>query len=100
MVSLLVIYDFIDRYTCSYCDYSVPTAELLKPHEQLHSQPNRNLLATQSIMNLTKLKPVSADMQLAHSAEVVDGTLRDVHDHLNLYENVDSDQQMDSQPNG
>lgn len=77
----------------------MPTADLLKPHEKLHTQPNRNLLATQSIMNLTKLKPVSADVQLAHSAELADGSVTDVHDHLNLYENIDSEQ-MDAQDNG
>ena len=51
-------------------------------------------------MNLTKLKPVSADIQLAHSAEMADDTVTDVHDHLNLYENIDSADQMDCQANG
>ena len=100
MKKIHFIFFILTRHTCGYCDYSVPTAELLKPHEKLHTQPNRNLLATQSIMNLTKLKPVSADIQLAHSAEMADDTVTDVHDHLNLYENIDSADQMDCQANG
>lgn len=78
------------RHTCGFCDYSVPADKLLRSHELLHQQPNRNLLATQSIMNLTKLKPIAADTQLAQSAELADGSVTDVHDHLALYENVDS----------
>lgn len=58
----------------------------------MHEQPNRNLLATQTIMNLTKLKPIAADIQLAQNAELVDngGLVTVFHDHLNLYENMDS----------
>lgn len=68
----------------------MPTSDLLKVHEKLHEQPNRNLLATQSIMNLTQLRPISADVQLAQSAEIVNGVITDVHDHLDLYENINS----------
>jgi len=39
-------------------------------------------------MNLTKLKPISADVQLAQSGELVDGSVTEVHDHLDLYENA------------
>jgi len=79
---------FIFSHTCAFCDYSVPSSDLLTPHVELHRQPNRNLLATQSIMNLTKLKPISADVQLAQSGELVDGSVTEVHDHLDLYENA------------
>lgn len=85
------------RHTCSYCDYSAPSAGLAELHESLHEKPNRNLLATQSIMNLTQLKPISADTHLNQTAEIVNGEITDAHDHLQLYENMNCNK---SQQNG
>lgn len=95
----------ICRYVmCKFCDYNAPKAKLLKAHEALHQQPHPNLLSTQSITNLTKLKPIAADVHLAHTAQLTDASqmpdgvpaVTDVHDHLNLYENAESTHSDDS----
>ena len=46
------------RYTCRYCDYSVPSASLLLQHQKIHMMPNQNLLASQSLSNLQQLPKV------------------------------------------
>ena len=74
----------------------MPSESLLLGHESLHQQPNRNLLATQSIMNLTKLKPIGADVQLAQSTELINDGITAGHDHMNLYENVESGRDMEN----
>ncbi|CAL1532373.1 unnamed protein product [Lymnaea stagnalis] len=79
------------RYTCQYCDYSVPSSNLLLQHTKLHMMPNQNLLASQSITNLQHLSEVPADVALASALPPADTdttvTISVIHDHLGLYEN-------------
>ncbi|KAH9515691.1 hypothetical protein Btru_011748 [Bulinus truncatus] len=79
------------RYTCQYCDYSVPSSNLLIQHTKLHLMPNQNLLSSQSITNLQHLNEVPADIALASALPPADTetavTVSVVHDHLGLYEN-------------
>uniref|UniRef100_A0A2C9KKT1 C2H2-type domain-containing protein n=1 Tax=Biomphalaria glabrata TaxID=6526 RepID=A0A2C9KKT1_BIOGL len=79
------------RYTCQYCDYSVPSSNLLLQHTKLHMMPNQNLLSSQSITNLHHLTEVPADVALASALPPADTettvTVSVVHDHLGLYEN-------------
>ncbi|GFO47364.1 Zinc finger protein 64 [Plakobranchus ocellatus] len=79
------------RYTCQYCDYSVPFNNLLLQHTKLHMMPNQNLLASQSITNLHHLSEVPADVALASALPPADTettvTISVIHDHLGLYEN-------------
>ncbi|XP_059162480.1 uncharacterized protein LOC131945881 isoform X2 [Physella acuta] len=79
------------RYTCQYCDYSVPSSNLLLQHTKLHMMPNQNLLASQSITNLQHLSEVPADVALASALPPTDTdatvTISVIHDHLGLYEN-------------
>ncbi|XP_005092652.1 uncharacterized protein LOC101864368 [Aplysia californica] len=79
------------RYTCQFCDYSVPSNNLLLQHTKLHLMPNQNLLLSQSINNLQQLSDVPADVALASALPPADAhspvTISVVHDHLGLYEN-------------
>ncbi|CAG5131511.1 unnamed protein product [Candidula unifasciata] len=79
------------RHTCQYCDYSVPSNNLLHQHTKLHLMPNQNLLASQSITNLQHLSEVPADVALASALPPADSdtavTISVIHDHLGLYEN-------------
>lgn len=84
------------RYMCEFCDYSVPSSNLLAQHKKLHMMPNQNLLAVQSILNLQHLPEVPADMMLASSLPRVTDSKEPVtynitHDHMDLYENAEQD---------
>ena len=79
---------------CSFCDYSVPSMNLLSQHTKLHFEPNQNLLAAQSILNLQHLPEMPADVALSSMmANVVDSKhpVSVTHDHLELYENAPED---------
>ncbi|CAI9735193.1 finger Xfin [Octopus vulgaris] len=80
------------HYTCEYCDYSVPSNNLLVQHRKLHFSPNPNLVATQSISNLQRLPEIPADVALASALPPLDSNdpvpLSVTHDHLDLYEHV------------
>lgn len=92
----LTLHGCKQRYTCDYCDYSVPGYNLLLQHKKLHLLPNQNLLAVQSISNLHHLPEVPANIAVA-STFPADGSkdrLGDyigVHDHLELHEHSDID---------
>ncbi|KAI0213740.1 hypothetical protein LSAT2_001191 [Lamellibrachia satsuma] len=78
------------KYLCEYCDYSVPTYQLLVEHRKLHLMPNPNLLSMQSIPNLQQLPEVPADVAAAanftgSSCGSDSNSLNG--DDLNLYEN-------------
>ncbi|KAL5021317.1 hypothetical protein ScPMuIL_000472 [Solemya velum] len=79
------------RHVCEYCDYSVPSYNLLVQHCKLHMMPNQNLLAAQSISNLQHLPEVPADVALASAVPVTESgkpvTVSITHDHIELYEN-------------
>ncbi|XP_076448895.1 uncharacterized protein LOC143285473 isoform X2 [Babylonia areolata] len=89
------------RHLCQYCDYSVPTMNLLQQHQRIHLMPNQNLLATQSFSNLQHLKEVPADVALASALPPTDSsesvTINVIHDHLELYENNDTNS-FDAEP--
>ncbi|XP_046336984.2 zinc finger protein Xfin-like isoform X2 [Haliotis rufescens] len=80
------------RFTCDFCDYSVPSNNLLAQHRKLHMMPNQNLLAAQSLINLQHLAHVPADVALASALPPIDTkepiTISVIHDHLDLYENA------------
>ena len=78
------------KYTCEFCDYSVPGYHLLLQHKRLHLLPNPNLLSVQSISNLQQLPEVPADVAAAtnYTADDVESDFG-VHDHLSLYENAE-----------
>ena len=80
------------KYTCEYCDYSVPRYNLLLQHKTIHLYPNHNLLVTQSVSNLMKLPEVDADIAAAANfpVEKVEEQANSVHDHLELYENTEN----------
>lgn len=82
------------RHACLYCDYSVSSISLLQQHQKIHLMPNQNLLATQSFANLQHLREVPADVALASALPPADSaepvTISVIHDHLELYENDDS----------
>lgn len=79
------------RCQCMYCDYSVPSNNLLNQHQKLHMTPNQNLLAVQSLSNLQMLSDVPADVALSSALPPIDkkGTfsVSVTHDHMELYEN-------------
>ena len=79
------------RCQCMYCDYSVPSNNLLAQHTKLHMKPNQNLLAVQSLSNLQLLEEVPADVALASALPPLDRkgsfTVSITHDHMDLYEN-------------
>lgn len=79
------------RCQCKYCDYSVPSNNLLNQHQKLHMTPNQNLLAVQSLSNLQMLSDVPADVALSSALPPLDkkGTfsVSVTHDHMDLYEN-------------
>lgn len=89
------------RYTCDYCDYGVPSNNLLVQHRKLHLRPNPNLVATQSISNLQQLPEIPADLALASVLPPMDPKnftpLAVTHDHLDLYENTQPEKE-DSEP--
>lgn len=89
------------RYTCDYCDYGVPSNNLLVQHRKLHFSPNPNLVATQSISNLQRLPEIPADLALASVLPPMDSNdftpLALTHDHLDLYENAEPEKE-DSEP--
>lgn len=74
---------------CDFCDYSVPTNILLTQHLKLHFEPNQNLLAAQSILNLQFLPDMPADVALASMLTNNDAKnpVSITHDHIDLYEN-------------
>lgn len=78
---------------CDFCDYSVPTMNLLNQHMRLHFEPNQNLLAAQSILNLQYLPEMPADVALA--SMVANNNAKNpvsiTHDHIDLYENQPED---------
>ena len=78
---------------CDFCDYSVPTNNLLSQHMRLHFQPNQNLLAAQSILNLQYLPEMPADVALASMMTNNDAKhpVSITHDHIDLYENAPED---------
>ncbi|KAL8608397.1 hypothetical protein ACOMHN_002630 [Nucella lapillus] len=82
------------RFVCQYCDYAVPSMNLLHQHQRIHLMPNQNLLASQSFSNLQHLKEVPADVALASALPPTDSsesvTINVIHDHLELYENDDN----------
>ena len=75
---------------CDFCDYSVPSMNLLCQHTKLHFEPNQNLLAAQSILNLQYLPEMPADVALSSMMTNVDSKhpVSVTHDHLELYENA------------
>lgn len=79
------------RCQCQYCDYSVPSNNLLNQHQKLHMTPNQNLLAVQSLSNLQMLSEVPADVALSSALPPLDkkGTfsVSVTHDHMDMYEN-------------
>ncbi|XP_033754813.1 zinc finger protein 208-like [Pecten maximus] len=79
------------RCGCRYCDYSVPSQNLLAQHEKLHRTPNQNLMVAQSLSNLLQLPEVPADVALASTLPPLDTkesfTVSVTHDHLELFEN-------------
>ncbi|XP_060075259.1 zinc finger protein 208-like [Ylistrum balloti] len=79
------------RCGCRYCDYSVPSQNLLAQHEKLHRTPNQNLMVAQSLSNLLQLPEVPADVALASALPPLDTkesfTVNVTHDHLELFEN-------------
>ncbi|XP_061189633.1 zinc finger protein Xfin-like [Saccostrea echinata] len=79
------------RCQCLYCDYSVPSNNLLNQHQKLHMTPNQNLLAVQSLSNLQMLSEVPADVALSSALPPLDkkGTfsVSVTHDHMDMYEN-------------
>jgi KRAB domain-containing zinc finger protein len=79
------------RCQCQYCDYSVPSNNLLNQHQKLHMTPNQNLLAVQSLSNLQMLSEVPADVALSSALPPLDkkGTfaVSITHDHMDMYEN-------------
>ncbi|KAK3086615.1 hypothetical protein FSP39_021048 [Pinctada imbricata] len=79
------------RCQCKYCDYSVPSNNLLAQHMKLHMSPNQNLLAVQSLSNLQLLEEVPADVALASALPPLDRkgsfSVSITHDHMDLYEN-------------
>ncbi|XP_050399121.2 zinc finger protein 208 isoform X1 [Patella vulgata] len=81
------------RHTCEFCDYSVPSNNLLLQHRKIHMMPNQNLLAAQSLTNLQHLTEVPADVALASALPPIDTrepvTISVIHDHLDLYENME-----------
>ncbi|KAL3859797.1 hypothetical protein ACJMK2_009991 [Sinanodonta woodiana] len=81
------------RCTCDFCDYSVPSQNLLVQHRKLHFMPNQNLLAAQSIMNLQHLPEVPADVALSSMLPMDDSTepVSVTHDHFDLYENTENE---------
>ncbi|VDI05492.1 Hypothetical predicted protein [Mytilus galloprovincialis] len=87
------------RHMCKYCDYSVPSRNLLVQHERLHCTPNQNLLAIQSLSNLMQLPEVPADVALASALPPIDTKesfkVSVTHDHIELYENSN---QFDIEP--
>ncbi|XP_053402465.1 uncharacterized protein LOC123548380 isoform X2 [Mercenaria mercenaria] len=78
---------------CDFCDYSVPTMNLLNQHMRLHFEPNQNLLAAQSILNLQYLPEMPADVALASMMTNNDSKnpVSITHDHIDLYENQPED---------
>jgi len=54
------------RCACRYCDYSVPSRNLLAQHEKLHMVPNQNLLVAQSLSNLLQLPQVSDPVKVMY----------------------------------
>lgn len=78
---------------CDFCDYSVPTMNLLNQHMRLHFEPNQNLLAAQSIVNLQYLPEMPADVALASMMTNNDSKnpVSITHDHIDLYENQPED---------
>ena len=78
---------------CDFCDYSVPSMNLLSQHTKLHFEPNQNLLAAQSILNLQHLPDMPADVALASMMTNADSKhpVSVTHDHLELYENAPED---------
>lgn len=78
---------------CDFCDYSVPTMNLLNQHMRLHFEPNQNLLAAQSIVNLQYLPEMPADVALASMITNNDSKnpVSITHDHIDLYENQPED---------
>ena len=78
---------------CDFCDYSVPSMNLLSQHTKLHFEPNQNLLAAQSILNLQHLPEMPADVALSSMMTNVDSKhpVSVTHDHLELYENAPED---------
>ena len=78
---------------CDFCDYSVPTMNLLNQHARLHFEPNQNLLAAQSILNLQYLPEMPADVALA--SMIANNNAKNpvsiTHDHVELYENQAED---------
>ncbi|OWF48211.1 uncharacterized protein LOC110453388 [Mizuhopecten yessoensis] len=87
------------RCGCRYCDYSVPSQNLLAQHEKLHRTPNQNLMVAQSLSNLLQLPEVPADVALASALPPLDTkesfTVNVTHDHLELFENSS---EADSEP--
>ena len=81
------------KYKCDYCDYSVPSANLLHQHLKLHFEPNQNLLAAQSILNLQHLPQMPADVALASMMTNSDPKhpVSVTHDHIDLFENAPED---------
>ncbi|KAH3773201.1 uncharacterized protein LOC127846484 [Dreissena polymorpha] len=81
------------KYKCDFCDYSVPTMNLLTQHTKLHFEPNQNLLAAQSILNLQYLPEMPADVALASMMTRNDAKnpVSITHDHIDLYENQTED---------
>ncbi|KAL4234325.1 hypothetical protein ACF0H5_005976 [Mactra antiquata] len=78
---------------CDFCDYCVPTMNLLNQHMRLHFEPNQNLLAAQSILNLQYLPEMPADVALASMITNNDSKqpVSITHDHIDLYENQPDD---------
>ncbi|WAR11682.1 ZN845-like protein [Mya arenaria] len=81
------------KFKCDFCDYSVPTQNLLNQHTRLHFEPNQNLLAAQSILNLQCLPEMPADVALASMMANKDAKnpVSITHDHIELYENQTED---------
>ena len=81
------------KFKCDFCDYSVPTQNLLNQHTRLHFEPNQNLLAAQSILNLQNLPEMPADVALASMMANKDAQnpVSITHDHIELYENQPED---------
>ncbi|CAG2195100.1 KRAB [Mytilus edulis] len=87
------------RHMCKYCDYSVPSRNLLVQHERLHCTQIRTFLAIQSLSNLMQLPEVPADVALASALPPIDTKesfkVSVTHDHIELYENSN---QFDIEP--
>ena len=78
-------------YVCDFCDYSVPTYNLLLQHKRLHLLPNPNLLSVQSITNLQHLPEATTEIALLtelYSADKKNATVGGIHDNWELYENT------------